>query len=586
MGISMDIIFLILQAAVVYAMVLGTHAARNKWGLHPFYSLLGCLAAIMAWVTDSGAAVQIGGMTFLVGSTVYYSALLLGVLVVYVFDGPQATQRAIFIIIGASVLTPIAAAAVHTQAHLGGLADQAGVPVPSLRINTASVITSLVDFIFLAITWESFNRTRKIGLAPKVLLVMLGVMCLDGLLFTAGAFAGHPQYAAIVRAALLTRLLTSLMAAPVVWLYIQRQFNKKGAFIVNRPLLAILQRMTEMERELGQAYSEIERRKEAEAELKRSEERLACAIEASGAAVYEIDLTKQREIYVSDRWSEILGYDKQDLSDPGDVMAFWLSKIHPQERGKVESALRAFLEGRAPKLDLEFKARRKDGAWAYIHEMARVVEHDPSGAPLKMVGVQLDISDRKLAELEREQLIDELEHAQENLLSLSLNDGLTGLANRRHLDQVLPQYWRRSWAGGIPMAVIMADIDFFKNYNDTYGHLQGDQCLKRIAGALQSVLHRPDDFLARYGGEEFVIILPGTGAAGAEQVAQAARRAVLDLSIAHASSDVADTVTISLGVASSPQSRADSAVTLLEQADAALYKAKGAGRNRVFPASA
>ncbi len=582
----MDIFFLIFQAAVVYATVLGTHAARNKWGLHPFYSLLGCLAAIMAWVTDSGAAIQIGEMTFLVGSTVYYSALLLGVLVVYVFDGPQVTQRAIFIIIGASVLTPIAAAAVHMQAHLGGLAAQAGVPVPSLRINSASVVTSFIDFIFLAITWEFFNRTRKISLAPKVLLVMLGVMCLDGLLFTAGAFAGHPEYAAIVRAALLTRILTSLMAAPVVWLYIQHQFDKKGTFIVNRPLLAILQRMTEMERELGQAHSEIERRKAAEIELKRSEERLACAIEASGAAVYEVDLTNRKEIYVSDRWSEILGYEKDELSDPGDVAAFWLSKIHPQERDKVESALTAFLEGRVHKLDLEFKARRKDGTWAYIHEMARVVEHDPTGAPVKLVGVQLDISDRKLAELEREQLIDELEHAQENLLSLSLRDGLTGLANRRHMDQVMPQYWRRSWAGGIPLAVIMADIDFFKNYNDTYGHLQGDECLRRIAGALQAVLHRPEDFLARYGGEEFVMILPGTDAAGAEQVAEAARLAVHNLAIAHASSGVADTVTISLGVASSPQSRADSAVTLLKLADAALYKAKETGRDRVFSAQA
>lgn len=577
----MDVIFLIIQAAVVYGLVLLAHAVRHRWSMYPFYSLLGCLTALMAWVTDSGAAVQIGGMTFLVGSTVYYSALLLGILVVYVFDGPQATQRAIFIIIGASILAPLAASAVHLLAALGHTTDPSAVPRPSLRINTASVMTSFIDFIFLAVSWEFFNRSQKLHLAIKVLLVMMGVMCLDGVLFTAGAFAGHRDYMAIFGAALTTRFLLSLAVAPVVWLYIQSQFQKPGTVIINRPLLAILQRMTEMEVELGLAHSEIARRKKAERELRRSEERLACAIEASGAAVYEVDVTNPDEVYVSDKWSEILGYDKSDLPKGRSIIDFWLSIIHPDERGNKEKALLDFMQGSQSKLDLEFRARRKDGSWAFIHEMARVLERDPNGAPLKMVGVQLDISDRKLAELEREQLIDELELAQEDLLSLSLRDGLTGLANRRHLDQMLPQYLGRARAAGVPLSVIMADIDYFKNYNDTYGHLKGDECLKDIAEVLQSVLHRPDDFVARYGGEEFVMILPGADARGASLVAEAARRAVQELGIEHLSSSVSQVVTISLGVATNAAHTTDSAVALLEKADSALYRAKEQGRNRV-----
>ena len=126
--------------------------------------------------------------------------------------------------------------------------------------------------------------------------------------------------------------------------------------------------------------------------------------------------------------------------------------------------------------------------------------------------------------------------------------GLTGIANRRYFDQALDKEWRRALRQQKPLGFIMADIDFFKNYNDTYGHQEGDECLKKIAKTLSLVARRPADLVARYGGEEFAIVLPNTSPEDAYHLAEMARQAVLALRIPHTSSDVCEYATISLGV--------------------------------------
>ena len=176
----------------------------------------------------------------------------------------------------------------------------------------------------------------------------------------------------------------------------------------------------------------------------------------------------------------------------------------------------------------------------------------------------------------------ELKHHRDVLEALSTLDGLTGIPNRRKFDEVLENEWFRAHREGSPLSLIMADIDHFKLYNDNYGHIEGDDCLKQVAKCLYHTVSRPTDVVARYGGEEFSVILPMTDARGAENVANKLLQRVAELQLPHAYSPVADRVTISLGVATMHPDLEKSQVRLMEQADKCLYRAKAAGRNRII----
>lgn len=167
------------------------------------------------------------------------------------------------------------------------------------------------------------------------------------------------------------------------------------------------------------------------------------------------------------------------------------------------------------------------------------------------------------------------------LEEMSHIDGLTHIANRRNFDEVLDKEARRVARIAQPISLIMLDIDFFKLFNDNYGHGLGDECLMQVAKAMREVIKRPNDLLARYGGEEFAVILPETPLEGALKVAEELRLAVEALAFPHAYSEVSDSVTISLGVASNLFDQQISIDKVLKQADQALYRAKELGRNQV-----
>ncbi|MDQ3279983.1 MAG: diguanylate cyclase [Acidobacteriota bacterium] len=174
-----------------------------------------------------------------------------------------------------------------------------------------------------------------------------------------------------------------------------------------------------------------------------------------------------------------------------------------------------------------------------------------------------------------------LDEANRRLETLSMTDGLTGLANRRSFDTMLGIEWNRACRSGEPLSLILADVDHFKAYNDTYGHQAGDECLRRVATAMQQTISRAGDVVARYGGEEFVVLLPATNAERAAANAERLRAAVIEAGVPHSGSSIADVVTISVGVATVVPTVQLERESLIRAADAALYRAKGEGRNRV-----
>ena len=172
----------------------------------------------------------------------------------------------------------------------------------------------------------------------------------------------------------------------------------------------------------------------------------------------------------------------------------------------------------------------------------------------------------------------------EMLSELSIRDGLTGLYNRRHFDSVFDTEWRRAARGGLPLALLMMDVDFFKAFNDTYGHQHGDDCLREIARVLEDQPQRRHDCVARYGGEEFAMILPGATGEAAMKIGESIREAVLALRMEHEGSSVNDFVTLSIGVCSRKPELGEGPEAMLRDADTALYVAKSTGRNRVMMA--
>ena len=175
----------------------------------------------------------------------------------------------------------------------------------------------------------------------------------------------------------------------------------------------------------------------------------------------------------------------------------------------------------------------------------------------------------------------ELEALTRKFELLSNQDGLTGVPNRRCFDGALRKEWLRARRDGTPLSALMIDIDHFKAFNDTYGHLQGDLCLRRVAEVIDAALKRPGDFVARFGGEEFVVLLPGTDLAGALSMAGLIRANVRAAAIEHASSPVSDLVTVSIGIAGVVPTMDLEPESLLAASDMALYQAKSNGRNRV-----
>ena len=238
-----------------------------------------------------------------------------------------------------------------------------------------------------------------------------------------------------------------------------------------------------------------------------------------------------------------------------------------------ECPVTKLLRGKAH-IELDIERTRKDGVTVPFM-FAATPFRGLDGAVIGMVARFRDITERKYAE-------NTLKEANERLERLSASDGLTGVANRRCFDQTIKREWTRLQRTKDFLSLIMCDVDFFKLFNDTYGHQGGDDCLKSVAKALQETALRGGDCVARYGGEEFAVIMPATDEKSAVHVAEKIRQAVEKMAIAHSKSSVAPCVTLSLGVATLVPDDQGTPELLIKCADKALYLAKSSGRNRVM----
>jgi len=192
--------------------------------------------------------------------------------------------------------------------------------------------------------------------------------------------------------------------------------------------------------------------------------------------------------------------------------------------------------------------------------------------------VQSKIIEARTEELRKKIVL--LEKAEKELYKLTRMDQLTGINNRRGFDENVELEWRRAIRNNISLTLLMIDIDYFKNFNDTYGHVEGDECIRKVATSISNSLKRPFDHAARYGGEEFAVLLPETDVIGGEKIAETIRKNIEDLKIENKLEGLSEVVTVSIGVASITPTSESQKDELIEKSDGAMYEAKVNGRNR------
>ncbi len=306
--------------------------------------------------------------------------------------------------------------------------------------------------------------------------------------------------------------------------------------------------------------------------LHENEQQFRALVATIPGAVYRIRLDSEWIIeFISDAIEEITAFPASHFKwQPAKT---YRDIIHEEDQKTVLNAIQE--DGMEPlkTFTIEYRALDANKKLRWFMETGQAVFSN-EGEPLWLDGVISDISDRKFAEAA-------LQEANKELERLASVDGLTQIANRRQFDECLEKEWKRMKRKKKKLSLILTDIDFFKLYNDNYGHQKGDECLKNVAKAIHSIERRPADLTARYGGEEFVMVLPDTDSAGAAHVAERIRKKVQSLQISHAHSKAEPVITLSLGVSTLVPDNDHEPKTLITAADEALYEAKESGRNRV-----
>ena len=326
--------------------------------------------------------------------------------------------------------------------------------------------------------------------------------------------------------------------------------------------------------------AEVSRR--TNAALRESQAQLALIVEHSSDVIMLIGPDGIRR-YVSPAVERLLGWRPEEMvgksallgSTPADF-------VHPEDQQVLLDARSALQTGTVDDYSLSFRHLCRDGSWLWVDSRARARMSADGPGPTGIVAALRDATDRKIVEIKLKDALEQMER-------MAATDGLTGLANRRHFDGVADEEWRRSRREHQPLSVLLLDVDHFKLFNDRYGHLAGDGCLRVIASQLAATARRPGDLAARYGGEEFLLLMPRTDRAGGLSVAERVRKLVLDLAIAHEGSRNLGIVSVSIGVATAwpqdPGNGPGDVSALLAAADTALYQAKSGGRNRVVIAA-
>lgn len=291
-------------------------------------------------------------------------------------------------------------------------------------------------------------------------------------------------------------------------------------------------------------------------------------LESTKAIPWKIDWATMKFAYIGPQIEALLGWSADSWVSVED----WAMRMHPEDREYVVNFCvtqsQAGMDHEA-----DYRALTKDNGYVWIRDVVHVARKD-NGEVEALIGFMFDITERKKTE-------EKLLSLQKELEVLSFKDSLTNIANRRRFDSSFELEWERARNERQPLSILLFDVDFFKQYNDLYGHTQGDNCLVEIAQTLSLALDGPRDLVARYGGEEFVVLLPDADAETAWKVAERCQRLLQKKAIVHALSPHGRRVTASIGAGTVVPDAQIERANFIKSVDKQLYAAKNNGRDRI-----
>lgn len=304
---------------------------------------------------------------------------------------------------------------------------------------------------------------------------------------------------------------------------------------------------------------DISRRLALEQDLNNRDVQLRYALTDASDGLWDWSLLND-EVFFSPQLKRMLGYGPHEM---GATLASWSNNIHPADASRVHCTMQEHLQGRRERYEAEYRLRNRNGHYLWVHDRGRVCERDAQGAPVRVVGMVQNITDRK--------------HVEQALQMQASHDALTGLRNRRECEEILRQQLQLCERQQLPLGLCLFDLDHFKDVNDRFGHAAGDQVLRKVAQEMTASI-RPTDYLFRWGGEEFFLISAGVHSEKMFAHAQRLRERLQALAWPEVLG--LDGVSGSFGIAMFPD-HGQQMDELFLAADSALYRAKANGRNRV-----
>ena len=393
-------IFLCVQTIILWFLVIFLHRRKERFTLIPLYSLLAVLTILTHNLSDLGFAVILNDWYFLIASFSFFTSLMLGVLFIYLFEGPKAARLALFVILFTSVLY------IGVVFFLGKQVDTSNwvsFNFKNLITYFWSISAIIIDVFFMAILWELLGKIKKIPLFVQIFLVIFGTFIIDALIFVTGVFINQPIYASILQGDIIIRIILALIATPIVAIYLKAEKYSEDAREKPKNFWEILNFRSSLESKIKTMEEVLKYQKELETKLKNSEEKYSLAIEGASAGIWDWDIEKNYINY-SSKFLSLLGFKEGEVSTT--IEAFKLM-LHPDDVEKTFSLIDECLNNKKV-YSIEYRLKTKDGSYKW-YLSSGITKFDSSGKAIRMVGSIIDINDKKLINESYQEKVKELE---------------------------------------------------------------------------------------------------------------------------------------------------------------------------------